>query len=792
MDGQELADEYSSSQEHASASQLHEGDADERDTFSIMVATDNHLGYLERDPVRGNDSFAAFEEILALAAESEVDMILLGGDLFHENKPSRKTMHVTSKLLRKYCMGDKPVSIEFLSEPSDNFPDGVETVNYMDPNLNVSLPVFSIHGNHDDPSGDGNLCALDLLAMNGLVNYFGRSQEIDNVVVKPILLQKGESRLALFGIGNIRDERLHQTFLRRNVKMMRPFDEDDENPWFNLLVLHQNRVMHGPKSYIPEAFLDDFIQLVIWGHEHECLIDPMFNPQQNFHVTQPGSSVATSLSEGESKDKHVAILKISGNKFSVKKIRLTTVRPFIMDDLILSDHGLDPNNQQKVNTFISRKVKELIEKAKNDWISKNGQTSRKRRMYSDNDSDQEEAAETNSQQNQEVPKPLVRLRVEYSGGFEIFNPQRFGVKAAPEIDKVELTEKLDTMRVENLVQKYLSAQNLSILPEIQLADAVRVYVEKDEKDAVKDFVSTSLARMRTVIESKQNIEVEEALLKEINKEKDSQAAKYAREHSNGALLDHKRTQARENSMDVDDDRATNDHSESEDEQAAESRSKSKKVTSRGASRAVTPAVVSSSSGSRSRAKASSPAKAAPSPSASRARATKTRVLAADSQDDDDDEDEDKNDEEEEDLPEIEETLERSAKGKGRAPARATRGRESATVILDTDEEGDQDHSEALATEEVSDDEFVAPSRVASAAAKGKGRAKSPTKAKPTPKVAAAPKRAAKKTDVGTSAAGASTTRAATPAKASQGAASQPSQGPSRLVSAIGSRKKKLF
>lgn len=119
--------------------------------------------------------------------------------------------------------------------------DRVESVNYMDPNLNVSLPVFSIHGNHDDPSGDGNLCALDLLAMNGLVNYFGRSQEIDNVVVKPILLQKGETRLALFGIGNIRDERLHQTFLRRNVTMMRPIEEEDKERWYNLLVLHQNR-----------------------------------------------------------------------------------------------------------------------------------------------------------------------------------------------------------------------------------------------------------------------------------------------------------------------------------------------------------------------------------------------------------------------------------------------------------------------------------------------------------------------------------------------------------------------
>jgi DNA repair exonuclease SbcCD nuclease subunit len=31
--------------------------------------------------------------------------------------------------------------------------DTTTTVNFDDPNLNVSLPVFIIHGNHDDPAG---------------------------------------------------------------------------------------------------------------------------------------------------------------------------------------------------------------------------------------------------------------------------------------------------------------------------------------------------------------------------------------------------------------------------------------------------------------------------------------------------------------------------------------------------------------------------------------------------------------------------------------------------------------
>lgn len=30
-------------------------------------------------------------------------------------------------------------------------------VNYEDPNYNVSIPVFAIHGNHDDPTGVGDI-----------------------------------------------------------------------------------------------------------------------------------------------------------------------------------------------------------------------------------------------------------------------------------------------------------------------------------------------------------------------------------------------------------------------------------------------------------------------------------------------------------------------------------------------------------------------------------------------------------------------------------------------------------
>jgi double-strand break repair protein MRE11 len=42
------------------------------DTIRIMLATDNHIGYAERDPIRGQDSINAFKEVLQLAVKYDV------------------------------------------------------------------------------------------------------------------------------------------------------------------------------------------------------------------------------------------------------------------------------------------------------------------------------------------------------------------------------------------------------------------------------------------------------------------------------------------------------------------------------------------------------------------------------------------------------------------------------------------------------------------------------------------------------------------------------------------------
>lgn len=76
------------------------------------------------------------------------------------------------------------------------------------------------------------------------------------------------------------------------------------------------RAQHSANNHIPATFFPSFLDLVIWGHEHEAHTTPDYQPltsiknllgegedddldDEGFYIYQPGSSVATSLCEGE-------------------------------------------------------------------------------------------------------------------------------------------------------------------------------------------------------------------------------------------------------------------------------------------------------------------------------------------------------------------------------------------------------------------------------------------------------------------------------------------------------------
>ncbi|KAI0057313.1 DNA repair exonuclease [Artomyces pyxidatus] len=525
------------------------------DTIRILLATDNHIGFLERDPIRGQDSINTFKEILQLAVKHEVDFILLGGDLFHENRPSRDCLYQVMGLLREFTLGDRPVPIQLLSSADEgkaasfSFP----AINYEDTNLNVGIPVFSIHGNHDDPQGagpEGALCALDMLSVAGLVNYIGKvelpvsDQPADGIAVRPVLLRKGNTHLGLYGVGNVKDARMHFELRSNRVRMYMPKDKDK---WFNIMLVHQNRVKHGPQESVPEGMFDDAVDLVVWGHEHDCRIMPEPVAGKSYLITQPGSSVATSLAEGESLPKHVALLKIHGKEFKMEPLPLRTVRPFVMDEIILTEvaeeEGFQVTDQMAVTKYLKQRVNELIDKAQTQWDERN------------------QTATTEG--DEEIPHmlPLIRLKVDTTGVSAMSNPIRFGQdfigKIANPRDmlvfhrakqsaarRVAADEPLmheddendmermaaGNVRVHSLVQEYLKAQELQLLGESAMSDAIQVFVEKDDIHAISRHVAESLKSLMKGVQASGDVPEEELddVLEKVREQREKEYAERRR------------------------------------------------------------------------------------------------------------------------------------------------------------------------------------------------------------------------------------------------------------------------
>ncbi|EDS31365.1 conserved hypothetical protein [Culex quinquefasciatus] len=102
-------------------------------------------------------------------------------------------------------------------------------------------------------------------------------------------------------------------------------------------LLHQNRADRGPEKSLTEC-----LDLVIWSKEHG----------REPGVSQPGSTVATSLAEGESFDKRCGILSIHKNLFRMNPIKPQTTVVYVADELQLDEGDV----QQKVQNFAAEKL----------------------------------------------------------------------------------------------------------------------------------------------------------------------------------------------------------------------------------------------------------------------------------------------------------------------------------------------------------------------------------------------------------------------------------------------------
>nr|XP_039254214.1 double-strand break repair protein MRE11-like [Styela clava] len=186
-------------------------------------------------------------------------------------------------------------------------------------------------------------------------------------------------------------------------------------------------------------------------------------------------------------------------------IPLRSVRNMYVEDIVLKDVSCisDPTKpmvEEEIQAYCEERVESILIKAEDDLSGHPKQ-----------------------------PKlPLIRLRVDYSGGYPTFNPYRLGANftenvANPDsivhflkkstrnmvkgekqdmsdLDDLIVNEVVEKVKVEDLVEEYLltnTKYQMSLLSARGMSMAVREYVEKKEKDAIYDLCEHQLDKVST-------------------------------------------------------------------------------------------------------------------------------------------------------------------------------------------------------------------------------------------------------------------------------------------------------
>ena len=206
------------------------------------------------------------------------------------------------------------------------------------------------------------------------------------------------------------------------MKFLRPSEAEGQSSFFNILVLHQNRAEgRGRKNAIYESMIPEWMDVVVWGHEHECQTQFVESLHGRFRVLQPGSTVATSLVDGEAAPKHLAVLELREQQFRLITYRLKNVRPFLTDEVRLDDeeYGLDAEDakvEASIDQLLEDTVTTLVQRARAE---------RKSFLAGDGSSDGPPANTLCVMQ--EPNQVLVRVKVDRLG-FQTLNNQRFGAR----------------------------------------------------------------------------------------------------------------------------------------------------------------------------------------------------------------------------------------------------------------------------------------------------------------------------------------------------------------------------
>lgn len=238
------------------------------------------------------------------------------------------------------------------------------------------------------------------------MNNFGKCEQKEHIEITPILIHKEETKIALYGIGHLKENAFQENLNSQNFHFLKPANSEE---YFNILVLHQN-----PKNFqnTPEC---SFFNLIIWGSTNESIPKIEMNEDIGKLIYKPGSSLITTYDENESKPKHLGLLKIRRKEFLFEPVflkeshRELVIKEIEMSKIKKNKPIANANNEEGKKNFKGFDEDEtefFIEEEINNLLKEY-----QSRVF-----------------DREIKKlPIIRLKVEYSG-FDVIRIQRLESK----------------------------------------------------------------------------------------------------------------------------------------------------------------------------------------------------------------------------------------------------------------------------------------------------------------------------------------------------------------------------
>ena len=165
--------------------------------------------------------------------------------------------------------------------------------------------------------------------------------------------------------------------VKLNFKRVYEMDEQTQNkeimPTYNIFMIHQDRFRNSiglfDRNQIP-----DWIDVTLWGHEHNCRITENFpfevekftteeQVSREIKIVMPGAPIPTSLTEAEAGQKFVSKFTVfqgeNGYEANFDVIPLENTRPFIYHRENLNRNIM--HNVKKEEEEILKKIRSAIE-----------------------------------------------------------------------------------------------------------------------------------------------------------------------------------------------------------------------------------------------------------------------------------------------------------------------------------------------------------------------------------------------------------------------------------------------